>query len=114
MRDMQVATPPQERGALLRRQGVTDAAGGLRKPPMRAAGLRRDRQAIRRALRKGIIVLLLWAIIAAGSSLILWFGSKVLPPALVGAIFVASLILAFITAATGVLALFTLREILAK
>jgi hypothetical protein len=65
-------------------------------------------------LKYRIIVMLLWAFLAAGSSLVLWTCSTVLDSKTVGAVFLASLVLAVMTAATGFLALFTLREILAK
>ena len=65
-------------------------------------------------LKYRIIVMLLWALFAAVSSLVLWTCSTALDPKTVGAVFLASLVLAVMTAATGILALFILREILAK
>lgn len=66
------------------------------------------------ALKYRIIVMLLWALLAAGSSLVLWTCSSAIDSKIVGAVFLASLVLAVMTAATGILALFGLREILAK
>lgn len=65
-------------------------------------------------LKYRILVMLLWALLAAGASLVLWTCSTDLDPKTVGAVFLASLVLALMTAATGFLALFSLHEILAK
>lgn len=65
-------------------------------------------------LKYRIIALLLWALLAAGSSLVLWTCSSALDSRIVGAVFLASLVLAVMTAATGFFALLALREILAK
>jgi hypothetical protein len=66
------------------------------------------------ALKYRIVAALIWSGVSGLSSLAVWFASTDLPSALVGAIFVASFAVSVTVAATEVLALFSLREILAK
>jgi len=51
---------------------------------------------------------------SAGTSLVLWTVCGNLAAATVGALFLGSLTVAVVTAGSGILALFVLREILAK
>jgi hypothetical protein len=66
------------------------------------------------ALKYRIIATLLWSGVSALFSLAIWFLSKNLPLTLVGCLFIGSLILSLVVAVNALLALFNLKEILAK
>lgn len=65
-------------------------------------------------LKLRILVTLFWAAIACFLSLMIWFGGNDISPQWVGQLFIAATGISLIETASGILALFVLKEILAK
>lgn len=66
------------------------------------------------ALKYRIVALLVWTALSVLCSMSIWLLNTDLPLTIVGALFIGSLAVSFVAAATGILALFMLREILTK
>jgi hypothetical protein len=66
------------------------------------------------ALKYRIVALLVWTALSALCSMSIWLINTHLSRTIVGALFIGSLAVSFVAAATGILALFTLKEILTK
>lgn len=66
------------------------------------------------ALKYRILAILVWTGLSVLCSLSIWLFSTHLPRTIVGSLFMGSLAVCLVAAATGILALFTLKEILTK
>jgi hypothetical protein len=66
------------------------------------------------ALKYRIVAILFWTSLSALCSLSIWLLSNHLPIAIVGSLFIGSIAVSLAAVATGILALFMLKEILTK